>query len=224
MSARRPADKRLRRLAILGVMALALCAVVGLTLGASAEAKKKHKKHKAVPVFAATAAPNAAIPDAPPSGPSTPVRSTISVVGKAFKGKVVGDVNVTGLQATGDVTDAVNDLEFKLTAPNGRTIAVISNGIGDQFIGPLTIDDQSPVSICDSDTLICEDPSSTLIRPFAGTANELFLGNAGTGGLKAFKGVPMQGAWTMTVFDDDGIQTSTWNTWGLQITAAKPVT
>jgi hypothetical protein len=213
---------RRRRAALVGVLALALCTAFALAFGATSDAKKKKKK--TVSVFAASLAPNAAIPDAPGGpGPSTPVQSTISV-GKKFKGKVVADVNVTGLQVTGDSGGAANDLEFKLTAPNGRTIGLITNGIGDQSFGPLTIDDQSPVSICDSDALDCEDPSSTLIQPFAGTANELFLGSAGTGGLKAFRGVPMQGAWTMTVFDDDAIELSVWNSWGLQITAAKPVT
>jgi subtilisin-like proprotein convertase family protein len=35
----------------------------------------------------------------------------------------------------------------------------------------------------------------------------------------------MQGAWTFTVWDDADVgQTSTLNSWGLQITARKPVT
>src|SRR5689334_11467470 len=150
-----------RRLAVLVVLALALCLAAGLTLGASADAKKKHKKQHRT--FAAQISPNAGIPEYPGTGHATPVLSTITV-GKKFKGKTVADVNLTGLQTTGSGTGAADDLFFKLTAPNGRTVQLIGsffpgNGIGDQNIGPLTIDDDSPVAICDSDTLSCRDPS-----------------------------------------------------------------
>jgi hypothetical protein len=216
------------RLTTLGILTLALCIAVGMMLGASAQAKKKHKKTASV--FQAQVSPNAAIPEYPGTGNATPVLSTIAV-GKKFKGKTVGDVNLTGIQTTGSGPGAANDLFFKLIAPNNRTVRVIGNfsagsGIGDVSIGPFTIDDDSPVSICDSNTLNCRDPSKTLIQPFAGTANEQGLGSGGTGGLKAFRGVPMKGTWTFEVFDTDngGNTTSVLNHWGLQITAQKPVT
>jgi hypothetical protein len=216
------------RLAILGILTLALCLAAGMALGSPAQAKKKHKKSPSV--FQSQVNPNAAVPEYSGTGPATPVLSTITI-GKKFKGKTVADVNVTGLQTTGSGSGAANDLFFKLTAPNNRTIQLIGNftagdGIGDQNIGPFTIDDDSPISICDSNTLNCRDPSSTLIQPFAGTANEQSLGGQGTGGLRAFRGVGMKGPWTLTVFDTDngGNTTSVLNSWGLQITAQKPVT
>jgi hypothetical protein len=222
----RTGDRARRRLAIVGALALALCLALGLTLGASAQAKKKHKKQART--FAAQISPNAAVPEYPGTGHATPVLSTITV-GKKFKGKTVADVNLTGLQTTGSGNGAADDLFFKLTAPNSRTVQLIGNftaggGIGDQNIGPFTIDDDSPVSICNSDTLTCRDPSQTLIRPFAGTANEQGLGLQGTGGLKSFRGVGMKGPWTLTVFDTDsgGNTTSVLNSWGLKITAQKP--
>ena len=215
-----------RGLGILGVLALALCLAAGLALGADAQAKKKHKKQPRT--FAAQVSPNVGVPEYPGTGHATPVLSTITV-GKKFKGKTVADVNLTGLRTTGSGPGAANDLFFKLTGPSGRTVQVIGNfngggGIGDQNIGPFTIDDDSPVSICDSNTLNCRDPSQTLIRPFAGTANEERLGSQGTGGLKTFRGVGMRGAWTLTAFDTDdaGGTTSVLNSWGLQIKAQKP--
>jgi hypothetical protein len=227
MSAYEQTGARGRRgLGILGVLALALCLAAGLALGTSAQAKKKHKKQPRV--FAAQISPNVGVPEYPGTGHATPVLSTITV-GKKFKGKTVGDVNLTGLRTTGSGPGAADDVFFKLTAPNGRTVQLIGSffagsGIGDQNIGPLTIDDDSPVSICDSDTLSCRDPAQTLIRPFAGTANEQGLGSQGTGGLKTFRGVGMRGTWTLTAFDTDnaGGTTSVLNSWGLQISAQKP--
>jgi hypothetical protein len=211
-----------RRAAVLGILVLALVTALGMVLGSSAEAKKKHKKSAGV--FRATVSPNSAIPDNPATGPSTPLRSTITI-GKKFKGKVVADVNVTGIQTTGSGAGAANDLVMKLSGPSGRTAYLIGKGIGDVSIGPLTLDDDSPVSICDETTLVCIDPSQTLLQPFAGTANLLFLGDRASGGLKTFRGVAMRGTWTFTIFDQDNPgTTSVLNSWGLEITAAKPVT
>jgi subtilisin-like proprotein convertase family protein len=219
---------RLRRIALAGVMALALIAAIGMTLGSSAQAKKKHKKSPSV--FQAQLSPNAAIPDGPASGPATPLKSTITV-GKKFKGKVVGDLNVTGIQTTGSVSNAARDLRMKLIAPNGRTIYLIGRNLGDVSIGPLTIDADSRVAICDSNTgtscsggTFSGDPSATLIRPFAGTANSQGLGAMSSGGVRSMNGVPMKGTWTFEVFDQAPGKTSTLNSWGLQITAAKPIT
>jgi hypothetical protein len=218
-----------RRVAIIGVLALTLCTALGLLLGGSAEAKKK--KHKTANVFTKSVAVNAPVPDVPtPLAPSTPVKSTITVP-KKFKGKVVGDLNLLGIQTTGSGAGAAPDLRMKLTAPNGRTVFVIGSnnpnrGIGDVSIGPLTIDADSRVSVCDADDpATCEDPAQQLNRPFAGTANELGLGTLSTGGIVSMTGVPMRGTWTFTVYDQhDAGQTSVFNGWGLQITAAKPVT
>ncbi len=218
-----------RRAASIGVMALALCTALALVLGGPAEAKKM-KKVKTV-VFAQSVSPNAAIPDGPTSGPATPVNSSITVSGKKFKGKVVGDLDVTGLRTTGSSGNAARDLRVKLIAPNGRTISVIGRSIGSTSIGPLTIDDESPVAICDSNTgTSCSggtpsgDPSATLIRPFAGTANSLGLGGQGSGGIRAMNGVGMKGTWTLEVYDNNAGLTSVLNGWGLKITSAKPIT
>ena len=204
------------------VILLALCVGAGIAAG---DAGAKKKKHKAPTVFAASVAPNAAIPDATPgAGPlETPVVSTITV-GKKFKGKTVGDVNVTGISTTGNVDGAADDLNLSLSAPNGKTVVLDATSLGGQSIGPLTLDDDTTTSVCDDTTLSCGDPDATLLRPFAGTANLLGLRGGDTGPLSNFNGVPMKGTWIFRAWDSRNIgQTSTFNSWGLQITVERPV-
>jgi subtilisin-like proprotein convertase family protein len=210
----------------IGIVALALCTGLGLILGGSADAKKKHKKSK-VAVFQQSLSPNLAIPEDNPSGASTPVKSSLTVSGKKFKGKVVGDLDVTGIQTTGSAAGAARDLRLKLIAPNGRTIYLIGRSLGDVSIGPLTIDADSPVTVCDADTLdTCSEPGPTLIRPFAGTAGSEGLGGMSSGGVRAMDGIAMTGTWTIEAWDQTtaGAKTSVLNTWGLKITSAKPIT
>jgi hypothetical protein len=213
---------RRRRLAIAGTLALALVAVIGMTFGGSADAKKKKK---GASVYRATQSPNAAVPNNPTtSSPSTPFVSSFTV-GKKFKGKTVGDVNVTGITTTGSGNGAANDLGFRVTGPTGRSVRLIGGNqtIGNVSIGPLTLDDDSPVSICDDD-VSCQYSPQTLIQPFNGTANLLFLGTGGSGPLSAFDGTQMRGNWFLSVWDQAGnATTSVLNSWGLQITAEKPV-
>jgi subtilisin-like proprotein convertase family protein len=215
----------LRRLRLAGVLVLALCIGAGLTVG-DASAKKK-KKHKAPTVFAATATPNLAVPDAPATGPFIPVSSTLTV-GKKFKGKTVGDVNVTGITTTGSGSGAASDLAMELIAPNGRLLLLLGGsgggGIGDVSIGPLTLDDDTQTSICNSPTPDCTDPDQTLPQPFAGTANLYRVGGADTGPLSALNGIPMRGTWTFRIFDQNNGEASVLNGWGLQITVARKVT
>jgi hypothetical protein len=91
-------------------------------------------------------------------------------------------------------------------------------------IGPLTLDDDTPTSICDDTTLTCEDPNATLLQPFAGTANLLNFRSGDSGPLSVFNGIPMRGTWTFRIWDNSTPgTTSVLNKWGLQITAARPV-
>jgi hypothetical protein len=210
-------------MAAVGVLALALCTALALTFGSVADAKKK-KKAKGPTAFQSVLQPNAAIPDDVASGHSTPLDSTLTV-GKKFKGKVVADVNVTSIQTTGSATQAAQDLVMRIVAPNGRSVRLWSGGFGDQSIGPLTLDDDTPVSICNDSTPPCSWAVDTLNQPFAGTSNLQFLGSGGTGPLAQLNGVAMKGTWTFQIWDEGQIgKTSVLNSWGLQITAARPVT
>ena len=213
---------RLRTAATLA-LALVLCAAGAP--GADA-AKKKKAKPKA---FAATVAPNVAVPEAALGARSTPVNSTITV-GKKFKGKVVGDVNVTGIQTTGSATGAANDLTAALIAPSGRTVTIFGI-VGDQSLGLWTIDDDTSTAICPAILpTVCPDSTQTLHPPFAGTSNTIRNIGGGfpsSGPLTTFNGLGMRGAWTLSVWDaappGAGNGTSVLNTWGLRITPAKPV-
>jgi hypothetical protein len=208
-----------RRLTFTAILGLALCTAFALTL-TTAEAKKKAKTPS---VFQQTVPVNGAVPNAPATGHSTPLNSTITV-GKKFKGKVVGDLNVTGITTTGSGPDAADELSFRLIAPNGRSVRLINSGLSGQSIGPLTLDDDTTVEICNDATPPCNYPPATLNRPFAGTANLQYLGTAGTGPLSKLNGLAMRGTWTLQVWDDEDPTTSTLNGWGLLITAARPVT
>jgi hypothetical protein len=211
-----------RRWAVTGVLALAVCMALSMTISSSAQAKKV-KKPKVARFFQQTVSPNAAIPEAPASGPSTPLRSTITV-GKKFNGRVVGDVNVTGIQTTGSGDPAAQDLAFRIIAPNGQGVTLLGAFLQTTSAGPLTLDDDTFTEICYSNPP-CQWAPQTLNAPFAGTANLLFNGSAGTGPLAALNGVGMRGTWTFVVWDESasGLN-SILNSWGLQVTAKKPVT
>jgi hypothetical protein len=201
------------------VMALGVCAGIALTFSGPAAAKKKAKTPR---FFQSVVQSNAAIPDDAATGHSTPVDSTITVP-KKFKGRAVADVNVTSIQTTGSATGAAAHLIMRIIAPNGRSVRLWSGGFGDQSIGPLTLDDDTPVSICTL-TPPCRFGPDTLNRPFAGTSNLQFLGSGGTGPLSHLDGVAMRGTWTFEIWDEVAGKTSTLNSWGLEITAARPVT
>lgn len=194
-----------------GVLALALTATVGFTVG-TAEAKKKKLR-----TFEQQVAVNAPIPNALANLTSTPLVSTI-VVGKKYRNRTVADVNVTNLQTSGTAADAADDLNGALTAPNGRTILLFDN-VGDISLGPWTMDDDTNVSICDETPGMgfCNSPLRTLYRPFAGTSN-LKDSDDDVGVLSEFDGVRMRGTWTLTVWEDTvDPRSSVFNQWGLQI-------
>jgi hypothetical protein len=211
--------RRASVLLLVGALAL-------LGLASTAQAKKKGPGK--VKTFVSTLAVNQAVPDAVLNSTSTPVRSTITVP-KKYKGKVVADLNVTGIQTTGSGPGAADDLIAGLSAPNGRFVELFAN-VGDQSLGPWTIDDDTLVGICNAITPPCRDGTQTLNRPFAGTSNTIYNlggGNYPTNGpLATFNGIAMRGTWTLTVADvtppsvlNSG--TSNLNQWGLQITPAK---
>ncbi len=190
--------------------------------GAGAAAKgKKGKQKKSVSV---TRPVGQAVPQTTPGTQSVPVISTIKINDKAFKGKTVGDLNVTGISTSGSAVSAANDLIGKLTGPNGRTTRLFISK-GDVSLGPWTLDDDTPVSACDDALASDCGPPFDLAGPFAGTTNLLFTGEAETGPLSVFNGSPINGTWTFTVADVSGpTTTSTFNSWGLKIAVAKPIT
>jgi hypothetical protein len=201
--------------------ALLLVLVLALGLPAAAQAKKK----KGGNVFSKQVTVNAPIPDRPPGAGSVSgaVTSTITVP-KSFKGKVVKDLNVTNLQETGTAgATPIQQLSAALIAPNGRLV-ILHEGIGFTALGPMTIDDDTVLSICFPGAPICADPTQGVYPPFASTVNTIHNFNGGfppNGPLASFDGLKMKGTWTLQVSDNVNTQTSTLNQWGLRITGKK---
>jgi hypothetical protein len=189
---------RRTRLALLGVLALALSVTVGLVLGSVADAKKKSKRS-----FTITKTAPTIIPGAPGPG-EVVVKVPIGTIGKKIgKGKVVSlnGVNVTST-FTGSAGFASNIDEVDLIGPTGR-FALLRNPIGngtnsETVSGPLTETPNSPASVCIPDAAPppppCADPDGTLPPPYIGTiGNEALLNFSGSGAtgtwfIKVFRG------------------------------------
>jgi subtilisin-like proprotein convertase family protein len=194
-----------------------ICRVAGalvLCLGMlAAPAWAAPKKGKRGPVQGSQTAP-LVVPDATDAGAGV-VRSTITF-GRKFRGQTIGDVDVT-VQTTGAIFGAAEELTVRLTAPNGATTRLF-NGLGGQSIGPLTLDDDSPVKICGS-TSPCTDPAASLVFPYIGTAAPSFST------MRILNRGPIQGTWTLSVLDvfQFGGATSVLNGWSLRIAPHRPV-
>jgi hypothetical protein len=201
------------RFALVAMLVLALSVTVGLVFGSVADAKKKKKKSANV----ATVSNNTprAIPDRPPGNFNTPEGrlDTTLTVGKKFKGKTVGALEIT-FQTTGDYIEAAAELQVDITAPNGYRLPGDwwDNSFGGQNVGPLTVGPNSPFRTCNTATPPCSDPFQTLNRPFVGTV--------GDNTFQWFRGLPMKGNWVVTVTDDEANHTSVLNMVRLKITAA----
>ena len=202
------------RLTLMGVVALALCVTVGFASGTVASAAKKQKKKAGATVAKVSNTTPRAIPDRPAGVSSVSGRlDTTLKVGKKFKGKTVGTLELT-FQTTGDAATSSNDLEVDITAPNGYRLPGNwwDNSIGNsQSVGPLTITPNSPVRTCTATTPPCSNPFSTLNRPFVGTV--------GDNTFMWLRGLPMKGKWIVTVLDRSNTNTSILNSVALKITA-----
>lgn len=195
------------RLTLIGVLALALSVTAGLSVSAEA---KKGGGLKAADVEKSV---NLVVPDRVAGQPYGRLDTNLSI-GKKFKKKTVGEISIT-FQTTGLVPNAADDLQFRLTAPNGRTADLVGNLVG-QSIGKLTLTPDTTTRICNTLTPPCADPQATLNPPFAGIARDI--------GLADVFGQKMRGTWTFTAFDDSANgQTSILNSIKLRVEPARPV-
>jgi hypothetical protein len=198
---------RRSRLALLGVLALAMCVMFALTAGA-AEAKKKGKKKGAKSVTVSKTTPTA-IPAKPTLEGNDTMVSIPLTVGKKAKGKVVGwdSLTVTTTFSSGSNQGLV-DLGAKVTAPNGRTVFLVNppplTGIADiTTAGPTTETPNSPFSFCAPEPTnpcpggLSQDPEATVGPPYAGTV--------GNSELTKFGGVPARGTWTVKAFNEGDV-------------------
>jgi subtilisin-like proprotein convertase family protein len=205
------------RLALLGVLALALSVTVGLTASDVAAAKKK--KTKAGGTVEITKAVNAPVPDATATSFGE-VLSTIDVGGKKFKGTRIRDVNVT-LQTTGAASGSAGDLRVLLSAPNGGTVWLFAFLAG-QSIGPLTLDDETANYLV-STTSPPRD-STQVVSPYQGTAQPYCWFAFGGCPLSLMDNGQATGTWTLRVQDTstgNPANTSVLNFWKLTVLAGK---
>ncbi len=194
-----------------GAVVAAVTLLGGVLFGGVADAKKKRGS------ATVTRTLNAPIPNRIANDPGVPwgtLRTQI-VLGKKYKGLTIGDINVT-LQTTGFSADAAGDLVARLTAPNGNTTTLFSDGMIGISIGQLTLDDETRISLCKDPTPPCIDPDNALSAPYFGKA-------APDGWLGHLDGGRMNGPYTLSVFDTDATPpegTSVLNFWRLNVTAA----
>ncbi|MDX6617176.1 MAG: hypothetical protein QOD60_2267 [Solirubrobacterales bacterium] len=210
------------RLAVVGVLALAISVTVGLVSGSAADAKKK--KHKSGTVTASKTTPTAIPASSNGDSPGT-LTAVPLTVGKAAKGKVVGwsSLSVT-TSFTGSNTMALGQIRSRLTAPNGRTVSLINpvyyNGNPTSVSGPLTETPDSPFLVCLPQPVaapcpggVTKDPEATVGPPYAGTV--------GNSQLALFGGVPAKGVWTLKVLNTGVGTTAVLNSVSISITLKK---
>jgi hypothetical protein len=206
------------RLVLFGVLALALSVTAGLTAGGVAAKKKKPKAGGIVDI---TKAVNAPIPD----GTTTTnglLASTIDVGGKKLRGTRIRDVNVT-VQTTGSTAaggGSASQLTARVTAPNGATVWLTPGGLSGQSIGPLTLDEESANNL---GGLPPAPSPTTLVSPYAGTAQPFCWPSRGGCLFSAMDDGPVTGTWTLRFYDTNpsGPSTSVLNFWRLNVLAGK---
>jgi hypothetical protein len=163
-------NRRRSRLALLGVLALALSVTVGMTAGV-AEAKKKGKKKGGNSVT--VTAPPTVIPAA--SGGIGSLTDIPLRVGKKAKGKTVSFNTVELTAAFSGLAGFLTDLEIELVNPRDRSVA-LTLPFDDETttLGPLTWTPNSHFGLCPSTMPVpnpCPNPKFTIIRPYIGRAS-----------------------------------------------------
>jgi subtilisin-like proprotein convertase family protein len=205
--------KRHGRLALFGMLALALSVMVGLVGSADAAKKKKKKGANGVVVQKL----NVPIADRAVGAPQAAVTPIDFAVPNSFGKKIVANTTIT-IQITGSGPDYLDDLEARLVAPNGRRVGVNlpNSGIApNQSFGPTTFTANTQNDYCFDPTPPCDDPDDVIGPPsYAGNVREL--------GMTDFDGVKMKGKWTLKILDFSNTLAGTVNLAKLQVKAAKP--
>lgn len=201
---------------MLGIAVLALSVTVGMAAGGAAEAKKKQRKTRTVFQNGA----QSLIPDRPAGGGSFvgTLDSTINV-GRAMKGRRVGDVDVS-IRVTHPDLD---DIDVYLISPNGAKVFLTGNhdGIGNAATGygtgnadcsgaMTTFSDETANFVSDSASGTIVEPGQ-IVSPWAATVQpEGFP-------LSAMDGGKARGRWTLRILDFTNGDQGTLNCWKLRI-------
>lgn len=151
------------------------------------------------------------------------LNSTIEVGGRRFKGTRIRDVNLT-FKVTGSGPLAAAQFYATLSSPNGTTISLWPSlgGVGPSggtAIGPLTLDDESRVTL----TNTARDPTM-LPDPWQGTAQpDCALLRQGCA-LSAMDNGRATGTWLLRAFDTSTASnlTNTLDSWRIVVVAGRP--
>ncbi|MFL5908364.1 MAG: hypothetical protein ACJ75Z_12310 [Solirubrobacterales bacterium] len=190
------------RLALMGVLALAISVTVGLVSGSVAEAKKKKSKRS----FTVSKTSPTVVPAAPSPGGTAVAKFAIGSVGsKVAKGKVVSLNGVNATTAFSGAPGFAGDVTTQLIAPSGRNTFLINPVVNDfgpgpsteTSSGPLTETPNSALGVCVPNTPAppppCSDPDNVVGPPYSGTV--------GNSGLLNFSGSGAVGTWFLKVFN-----------------------
>jgi hypothetical protein len=182
------------RFALVGVLALALCATAGLTASAAQAKNKVTRTCKSTPV-----------PDAGPLPTQVWGQAVCEAkLGNKFKGLQVGRVELRDISLTGTEAGAIDDLTLRLVAPQGNVEPVVRPFTGSPgllAIGPYTAKQNTSTTACSSPP--CSDPFATAVPPYSNVAIQ-------ESGFHEFIGDKVKGTWKLYVFDtDNGNGTST---------------
>lgn len=190
-------NKGRSRLALFGVLVLAVCLTASLLAG-SADAKKKKKKKSSNSVTLTKSTPTP-IPAGDGTNQVAGVATVSFTVGKKQgKGKVVATNSLMPTYQLTDPAGFLTDIDLKVVAPDGTTVFLDNPSLffGDDgltTIGPLTQSAKSTVGYCEPNPSPppngCPDgdPDNTLAPPFAGTARDVDM--------SIFNGVQARGTW-----------------------------
>lgn len=209
-------QRRRSRAALTGVLALALSVTVGTTLGGVADAAKK--KGKKVGPANVTVAVNQVVPPATVGPPfRNGILTSTAVVGKKYRGRQVADVNATVQYNVSGPGSDLGDLALELTAPNGATSLLVASPLFGTTVGPLTLDDETPLFVSSADPADFQDPDR-LFTPYIGKSQPNFIP------LSVMDGGPARGTWTLKVRNVEDIATEvhTFGSWSLQIQTRRP--
>ena len=188
------------RLALAGVLALALSVTVGLVPigaaeaakdGASAAKKKKKKKRKKGNTITVSAGPTPIVQGTPQAWGLTRIPLP---VGKQGKGKVVAPNSVAiTITASTPAPGGLNDQFYFLSDPNGLTVPLGAPGSqGTSFLGPITFTPDSPNQLCLMPP--CPNPLQNVGPPG-------FTGEVGVHELGLYTFRQVRGPWVLSVLD-----------------------
>lgn len=183
------------------VLAVALTAAAGLSAG-TAVAKKGSGKVNSTQVV------NAPVPDSSAAG--TGILTSTIEVGNKFKGTKIRDVNAT-VQFSGTGVDSVAGLFVLLQAPNGANATLIGGLSPGNFVGPLTLDDETEVILSGAPF----NSPGLLTSPWVGTSQP-------SEPLAIMDNGRVKGNWTLHVLDYNSGDTNVLNSWNLTVRAGKP--